>query len=414
MVGTLRQQSVKDRQFVHGALLVKRPGYADKFLEILRIIVSQNEIYLPEKIEIGSDKGSRTVIFDPGLLKQLSLEWDKAGPVATCILKRFSPSHVEIYLGKVPLPFESIGINVEKDYFNSPDKLLHLLAILQDLYALTKPSYGYVETQEMIRRFDSQGGKVTMGINLERALPDIYWANFLGPEYVEMFGRKKLESAPCYRVETLSDGGILLLLTPSPFDYDKDPDGFERLRLSVKEHLGVEAFDIGDWHFKGKTPAFDFSDKEKTQKTPVRAEQARGFDILSAARRYEWVNLIMNTKELALQLVNEMASKGVNLDFSANGLRKLDEHIPPTTPEATYFTSFFMRVAAYVAEVVMRNLGGSWLFEENAMPTNEGLPVLKINDIYASPVVRTQKVLLEGEKFEHWYRTLIEQLKLND
>ena len=87
----MRHQSVKDRQFVHGALLVKRPGYSDKFLEILRIIVSQNEIYLPEKIEIGSDKGSRTVIFDPALLKQLSVEWDKAGPVATCILKRFSP-----------------------------------------------------------------------------------------------------------------------------------------------------------------------------------------------------------------------------------------------------------------------------------------------------------------------------------
>jgi hypothetical protein len=109
-----------------------------------------------------------------------------------------------------------------------------------------------------------------------------------------------------------------------------------------------------------------------------------------------------------------MASKGVSLDFSANRLRELDEHIPPTTQEATYSTSFFMRVAAYVAEVVMRNLGGTWLFEENAMPTNEGLPVLKINDIYASPVVRTQKVLLEGEKFEHWYRTLIEQLKPND
>jgi hypothetical protein len=102
-----------------------------------------------------------------------------------------------------------------------------------------------------------------------------------------------------------------------------------------------------------------------------------------------------------------MGSHGIDLDFSLEGLRELDEHLPSTIPRTNYSTSFLIRVTAFVAEVVIRNMGGTWLFEDHAMPTNEDIPVLKVNDIYASPLERTQKVLFEGEKFEHWYRTML-------
>ena len=291
MVGALKRQPLKEKHFVHGAFFVKRPGYSDRFLRILEVLVSHNGIYTPEKIEIGSDKGELTEIFDAGSLKRYSLHWEKAGPFAACILRRLSPSRVEIYLNKVPLPFEPIGVNVERSYFEDSARLHSFMDVMRDLYSVSQPSYGLVETQEMVKRYDDKGGKVTMGIDLERALPDIYWANFFGPDYVRLFGKEKLESAPCYRVEWLSDGGVLLLVTPTLSDYDSDPENFGRVRTAVKEHLGIGAFDNGDWHFRGRVPMF-FSPEERKKILSTGAGAGVGVttpcDSLSTVRRAEW------------------------------------------------------------------------------------------------------------------------------
>jgi hypothetical protein len=406
-VDNLTRKKVGDMPLLTGSFLVKSPGYSEKFSEILRVLLSHGGIYSPQKVDIGSNKARRVFPFDENQIEKWFLEWKKSGPVAACILKRTSPVQVLVILGKSPLHFQPISLMVGRQYFDDNSRLLEFLSIMKELYSLLHPSYGEVNTTGMIKVVRDNRGASSLGINLERALPDIYWANFLGPEYVEMFGRKKLESAPWYRIEPLSDGGILLLLTPSPFDYDKDPERFEELRLKVKEHLGADAFDSGDWHYKGKTPYFDFSGEENTRRMSGRTELAQVFDTLSTTPREQWVNLMKNTKQLALELVSEMGSHGIDLDFSLEGLRELDEHLPSTIPRTNYSTSFLIRVTAFVAEVVIRNMGGTWLFEDHAMPTNEDIPVLKVNDIYASPLERTQKVLFEGEKFEHWYRTML-------
>jgi hypothetical protein len=41
-------------------------------------------------------------------------------------------------------------------------------------------------------------------------IPDVYWLTFFGPPYVKLFGRERLLSAPAYKVEELSYGGISL------------------------------------------------------------------------------------------------------------------------------------------------------------------------------------------------------------
>src|SRR3989475_11657853 len=103
--------------------------------------------------------------------------------------------------------------------------------------------YGRVSTNETVRWVESPLGKMSLGTALRRALPDIYWANFFGPEYVEMFGSDRGNSAPIHSVESLSDGGALLVLSPSPLDFLKDPGEFDRLRLHLKRHTGEEACD---------------------------------------------------------------------------------------------------------------------------------------------------------------------------
>jgi hypothetical protein len=280
VVGGVGTTKPIEKPLVHGAHLVKAPGYSERFSEILKILGSHGGIYIPEEINIGSDKGERTWAFKEGLTDRFSQAWREAGPIAACILKRSSPIHVDIVMGKSPLHFEPFVIHVERGYLQDSGRLTEFLDVMKELYSVLHPTYGLVETPEMVKLLESQGGKMSLGINLKRALPDIYWANFLGREYVQMFGRANIESTPCYRVEMLSDGGALLLLTPSIFDYDFDPEGFDRARLVVKQHLGLDAFDTGDQDFRGRVPPFIFSSQAKIASVHS--------DWLSTINRNEW------------------------------------------------------------------------------------------------------------------------------
>ena len=74
---------------------------------------------------------------------------------------------------------------------------------------------------DMIKTVSEGDGKSSLGIKLERALPDIYWANFLGPEYVDMFGREKLESTPATEWRYCQMEGPFCFLRLSPLTMRK-------------------------------------------------------------------------------------------------------------------------------------------------------------------------------------------------
>jgi hypothetical protein len=88
-------------------------------------------------------------------------------------------------------------------------------------------------------------------------LPGLFWANLLGPEYVEMWGREYLLSAPCRKTEELSDGSIVLYLADSPLDASKS--GYQGAKQQLHAYLGYEAFEgkrypqfrtVGPWRKK--------------------------------------------------------------------------------------------------------------------------------------------------------------------
>src|SRR5260370_1425459 len=89
--------------------------------------------------------------------------------------------------------------------------------------------------------FDENGVRVKYEPPIEHwSLRGLFWANFFGPEYVDMWGREKLLAAPCYKVEPLSDGGVLLLLMESPLDASK-PE-YKAKKQELFSYLGEEAF----------------------------------------------------------------------------------------------------------------------------------------------------------------------------
>jgi hypothetical protein len=86
---------------------------------------------------------------------------------------------------------------------------------------------------------------------LKRYIPDIYWTTIFGGQYVELFSRSRLLSAPVHYVEELSNGSIVLQLTPKLTDILADESHFERVRQAVRVHLCADAFfdpDKGQQH----------------------------------------------------------------------------------------------------------------------------------------------------------------------
>ena len=97
------------------------------------------------------------------------------------------------------------------------------------LYQLVHPTFGWME-----RCRPSGYTKWSHIDNLE--IPHIYWANFFAPTYVNKYSREYFLSAPGWRKESLSDGGLLYVLSA-----DLAGTGAESLIEQVKHYFGTES-----------------------------------------------------------------------------------------------------------------------------------------------------------------------------
>jgi len=53
-------------------------------------------------------------------------------------------------------------------------------------------------------------------------LYELFWLNVLGPKLVDSLGRERVLSTPAHRVEALPNGSVLLVLWPTPADFARD------------------------------------------------------------------------------------------------------------------------------------------------------------------------------------------------
>lgn len=96
------------------------------------------------------------------------------------------------------------------------------------LYELVRPTFGWIE------RCRPSGYTKWNHID-DLHIPHIYWANFFAPTYVSKYGRDFLLSAPGWKKESLSDGGLLYILSA-----DLAGTGAKSLLAEVKQYFGVE------------------------------------------------------------------------------------------------------------------------------------------------------------------------------
>jgi len=110
------------------------------------------------------------------------------------------------------LPSDSATARLNSDLFLELGKVCY--EVLRPRYAFGENLNMYVETE------DINAGRLT----------HICWANLFGPRFVESVGRDLLTSAPAWRNENLTDGGLLYVLAASPYLYQGSQQCWEAAR----------------------------------------------------------------------------------------------------------------------------------------------------------------------------------------
>ncbi|GAP62319.1 hypothetical protein ARMA_0742 [Ardenticatena maritima] len=211
------------------------PEVAEAFLKIL-----ERYGYAPDRINTGWT-GERWLKLSQHL-EEYYRAWREVPPkevVKVCLLRRtlYPRGRIMVDINATgSLPFDTIDVCLEADYFREEGAQRNFLELGKALYRLVSPAYGIVE-------FSSTLHAKTGPMNLRRGLPGIFWGNFLGPEYVELMGRKKLEEVAKrlpVEVEWMKDGGVLLTLGGCVLDSGTS----EKLALAeeVERFLGEEYF----------------------------------------------------------------------------------------------------------------------------------------------------------------------------
>lgn len=140
----------------------------------------------------------------------------------------------------------SVGIN----YLNQDKNYEEFINLCRSLVTIIEPVYGDI-TNFTLPDWSAP-------INLKIRLPEVRWMNFYGKPYIEMFGKDKILSTPCYRVEEITKDIVAVQATEDLFNHVPD-----EVKTNIKMHLGEDAFVWGNKAVRGykygKVPDFDFS-----------------------------------------------------------------------------------------------------------------------------------------------------------
>jgi len=377
------------------------PRFRESFPDILRVILAPREWHTYHSGSPTDSGRSQNIAFRLDRLDEFSREWEHQDPGrAIWLFREESPSGLLVLVADNLSGYGTVQVSFQRDYLAIDGKVGEFLMLLRKLYHVLHPMYGNAFVGEMLKKVNPQPRSQPSGIDLRRGIPDIFWANFLGPEYVEMFGEDRVFSAPCYSVERMQDGGALMLLSTSPLDYLADPGGFDKRRRDIKRHLGLEAFNSDEDEHQPRVPKFRYDEDWKAQLENF--ARFRSPDLLAGVPRKAWDNWVENNQSIALAFISDMKVEGVTLDSTKKSLEDLDMYIEALRKkERKPSIDFIQKMAAYVTQIVINEAGAKWSY-----PQTDDIPSVKIGGVIITPLARTLKVLEEGEKFGPWYNTI--------
>jgi hypothetical protein len=186
-------------------------------IKFLSIIYQKAQDYSPEKVDYG--KKWKTI--NSKNFSNVINVWEKVNNLHFRREKKFR-SDIALLLGNMQSGNHIVSYWVEEPLFSEIDQTEGFLQMSIALYELLHPLYGFIhQTEDKVERstvYNEKYGKTAIPVNLNKGIPGIFWANFFGPDFVEMVGKSKLLIAPSFKTIELSDGGILILTSSSPLN----------------------------------------------------------------------------------------------------------------------------------------------------------------------------------------------------
>jgi len=120
------------------------------------------------------------------------------------------------------------------------DRVSLLLDIVEAVYIVSDAYvYGYGLDTEHVGSIGENWGpdKPATGESIaNNRIADVSWLTLFAPELVDEYGREWLLSAPAWKRQELDDGGIMLVASPDPTDYDTFTEG----RKCLREYFDLE------------------------------------------------------------------------------------------------------------------------------------------------------------------------------
>lgn len=213
---------------------------------ILRYLIDAGGVFIPEVFDGGKLTNNKKVSFDPKTLT-LPLEgWVDERYSLGIIAERHHPVESSLHVTATDfVMFDRLGLSLATEWFTDEERLNKFVRVAKDLYSIVGGNSGYIQNWRNERSLgdltDYEGNLVGgRPPKVKWALPGIFWANFFGPEYVDMFGRNKLVSAPWHRTEDLPDGGMLTFVSESPLNAS-EPE-YQIRKKELYSYLGEDAF----------------------------------------------------------------------------------------------------------------------------------------------------------------------------
>lgn len=119
-------------------------------------------------------------------------------------------------------------LGVHAFHFKPPQSALARLHADKVCYQIAKPAYAFAENvNAYVERDDVARGRLT----------HVFWAQFFGPDFVHLCGSEILRDAPGWRNENTGDGGILYVLSASPFLYRGPRQFWQQARDYFSRHV---------------------------------------------------------------------------------------------------------------------------------------------------------------------------------
>jgi hypothetical protein len=223
----------------------------EKAQALLDLLLQMGGIYVPQKY---SENEPINRGFDPSDLKvPIAILSSMSRPDrGNILLKRDKPVKwlMGIDWNKFSSKLHRNYMLLDERYFEKDDSVSQFLRFAKEVYcrfgvvyasAGLEREYDDKNVVKVKERMGSLEAMVTRyyGDDISQQLPGVYWANFFGKRYADLFG-EKLNTVVAFKKELLPDGGSLILTSASPLEYPNRQ--VVESQEDLKKSLGEEMF----------------------------------------------------------------------------------------------------------------------------------------------------------------------------